>query len=72
MDEADAVHRSLHDPDVVDPGDAAVPVTVEYALTPLGLTLNEAVAALTYWAERNMPAILKARQAFDVRKARVA
>jgi len=46
-----------------------VPVTVEYALTPLGVTLNAAVAALTHWAEANMIAILIAQQAYDARIA---
>lgn len=44
-----------------------VPVTVEYALTPLGITLNEAVATLTHWAELNMSAISLAQQAYDER-----
>jgi DNA-binding HxlR family transcriptional regulator len=46
---------------------ASVPVTVEYALTPLGRRLTEAVAALAHWAESNMPAILKAQAAYDRR-----
>ncbi len=44
---------------------ATVPVTVEYALTPLGETLTQTVAALTHWAERNMDAVLAAQAAFD-------
>ncbi|MBX9841277.1 MAG: helix-turn-helix transcriptional regulator [Xanthobacteraceae bacterium] len=42
-----------------------VPVTVEYALTPLGRTLTKTVSALTHWAERNMEAVLSAQQAYD-------
>lgn len=42
-----------------------VPVTVEYAITPLGETLTSTVAALTRWAEDNMPAILAAQRRYD-------
>ena len=42
-----------------------VPVTVEYALTPLGRALGETAAALTHWAEHNMDAILAAQAAYD-------
>ena len=44
-----------------------VPVTVEYALTPLGRTLNDAVAAIAHWAERNMDDVLAAQAAYDAR-----
>lgn len=44
---------------------ATVPVTVEYALTPLGETLNETVAALARWAEHNMDSVLAAQAAYD-------
>lgn len=44
-----------------------VPVTVEYALTPLGRKLTEAVAAFAHWAEANMDAIRKAQMAYDQR-----
>ncbi|ANL72646.1 HxlR family transcriptional regulator protein [Rhizobium phaseoli] len=46
-----------------------VPVTVEYALTPLGRTLTETISALTHWAEQNMDAILAAQRAYDERDA---
>lgn len=46
-----------------------VPVTVEYALTPLGKTLNETVAALAHWAEHNMDAVLAAQVAYDAARA---
>lgn len=42
-----------------------VPVTVEYALTPLGLTLTETISALAHWAERNMDAVLAAQRTYD-------
>ncbi len=42
-----------------------VPVSVEYALTPLGRTLTETVAAFAHWAERNMGAVLAAQAAYD-------
>ena len=48
---------------------ATVPVTVEYALTPLGLTLTETVAALAHWAERNMDAVMEAQAAYDQRRS---
>lgn len=44
-----------------------VPVTVEYALTPLGGRLTEAVSAFAHWAEANMDAIHKAQAAYDRR-----
>ncbi len=44
-----------------------VPVTVEYAMTPLGRTLTETVAALAHWAERNMDEVLAAQAAYDAR-----
>ncbi len=44
---------------------ATVPVTVEYSLTPLGLTLTETVSALAHWAEHNMDAVLAAQRAYD-------
>ena len=50
------VSRSVH---------ATVPVTGEYALTPLGRTLTETVSALTHWAELNMDAVLAAQNAYD-------
>ena len=45
-----------------------VPVTVEYALTPLGENLSLAVAAFAHWAESNMDAIRKAQLAYDRRE----
>lgn len=42
-----------------------VPVTVEYALTPLGHTLTETVDALAHWAEHHMDSVVAAQQAYD-------
>lgn len=42
-----------------------VPVRVEYALTPLGNTLTDTVAAFAHWAESNMDAVLAAQAAYD-------
>lgn len=47
-----------------------VPVSVEYALTPLGRTLTETVAAFAHWAEHNMEAVLTAQAAYDAATAR--
>ncbi len=48
---------------------ATVPVTVEYALTPLGRTLSETVATLAHWAEVNMPTVLAAQRLYDAERA---
>lgn len=42
-----------------------VPVTVEYALTPIGETLKERVGPLLHWAEENMLAIRDAQVSYD-------
>ncbi len=42
-----------------------VPPKVEYALTPLGETLIEPLAAIGDWAERHMDEIVRARQRHD-------
>ncbi|CAH2602219.1 Helix-turn-helix transcriptional regulator [Rhodovastum atsumiense] len=44
-----------------------VPVTVEYALTPLGRTLAEAVSPLCAWAETHIQDVLRAQTAYDAR-----
>jgi len=41
------------------------PVTVEYALTPLGETLIAPMAAIHAWAEAHVPEMLAARRAYD-------
>jgi DNA-binding HxlR family transcriptional regulator len=45
-----------------------VPVTVTYALTPLGRSLSETLEAVRRWAEANIAAVLAARR----RRARAA
>lgn len=47
-----------------------VPVSVDYALTPLGRTLTETVAAFAHWAEHNMDAVLAAQTAYDAAMTR--
>ena len=42
-----------------------VPSHVEYALTPLGLTLIEVLESLCHWAQENMTAVEAARQQYD-------
>lgn len=47
-----------------------VPVTVEYALTPLGHTLADAVGALRGWAETHMGEVQRAQRTYDARASR--
>jgi hypothetical protein len=42
-----------------------VPVTVEYAVTPLGQTLSATVDSLRIWAETHMEQVLRAQQQYD-------
>lgn len=44
---------------------ATVPVTVEYALTPLGATLVDTVDALQRWASENIADVLAAQARYD-------
>jgi len=44
---------------------ATVPVTVEYAVTPLGTTLARAVTAVIDWANTHIEAVMKAQEAYD-------
>lgn len=44
---------------------ATVPVTVEYALTPLGETLVEVLAAVRDWAEAHAGQLVVAHERFD-------
>lgn len=46
---------------------ATVPVTVEYAATPLGRTLDEALSPVMDWAEANIDAVLAAQATHDAR-----
>lgn len=42
-----------------------VPVTVEYTITPLGLTLHQAVDTLRVWAEAHIGEVEVARARYD-------
>ena len=42
-----------------------VPVTVEYAITPLGRTLNQTLDAMRVWAIEHMDEVVAAQQAYD-------
>jgi DNA-binding HxlR family transcriptional regulator len=44
---------------------ATVPVTVEYSITPLGLTLATAVDHLRDWAEQHLKDVLTAQRRYD-------
>ncbi len=46
-----------------------IPPRVDYALTPLGVTLQEAVGALVGWAAGHLAEIHAAREAYDARQA---
>lgn len=46
---------------------ATVPVTVEYSITTLGLTLTDTVDALRVWAETHIDDLLVAQQRYDSR-----
>jgi DNA-binding HxlR family transcriptional regulator len=46
-----------------------VPVTVEYALTPLGRTLTKTISELERWANVHMDEVLKSQKRYDVRRA---
>lgn len=46
---------------------ATVPVTVEYAITPLGRTLAHSLDALIAWAEQNIESVQAAQRAFDAK-----
>ena len=44
---------------------ATSPVTVEYALTPLGATLADSLTTLIRWAEDNIETVQAAQRTFD-------
>ena len=48
---------------------ATVPVTVEYAITPLGQTLAATVDALRVWAETHMEEVTVSQQRYDANAA---
>lgn len=45
-----------------------IPPRVEYALTPLGMTLRDPLAAIREWAETNVNEIVRTRLAFDAER----
>ncbi len=47
---------------------ATVPVSVEYALTPLGATLARSLTPIIAWAETHIDAVVAARDAYDARQ----
>ena len=47
---------------------AQVPLKVEYALTPLGRTLCEPLAAIRLWAETHIGSITEAQAAYESRR----
>lgn len=49
-----------------------VPVTVSYAITPLGSELIEALQAMIDWAERRMADVTISQLAYDVRERELA
>jgi DNA-binding HxlR family transcriptional regulator len=51
---------------------AAVPTRVDYALTPLGATLRDAIGALVTWADAHLPAIEAAQASYDRRASEAA
>lgn len=48
-----------------------VPPRVEYALTPLGESVSEAMCSLWRWTGARYPEVLAAREQFDARSAPV-
>jgi DNA-binding HxlR family transcriptional regulator len=51
---------------------ATVPVTVEYSITPLGVTLANAVDPLRRWAEQNLREVFAAQRRYDANQKSVA
>lgn len=51
--------------------EASVPVSVTYAVTPLGSTLVAALQPMIDWAESQMPVVATAQAAFDRRQASI-
>ena len=46
-----------------------IPPRVDYALTPMGRTLLDAIGALVSWADSHLPEISAAQTAYDARHA---
>lgn len=51
---------------------ATVPPHVEYELTPLGVSLGDALGPLFQWIEGSYPAVVQARTTFAARQAEAA
>ncbi|WP_395394319.1 helix-turn-helix domain-containing protein [Novosphingobium sp. BL-8A] len=49
-----------------------VPVTVSYAISPLGRELLDALQAMIDWAERRMVVVAQAQQIYDARERELA
>ena len=49
-----------------------MPPHVEYELTPLGVSLGDALGPLFQWIEGSYPAVVQARTAFAARQAEAA
>jgi DNA-binding HxlR family transcriptional regulator len=47
-----------------------VPITVEYAITPLGKTLAITMDALRVWSANHINQVIRARTAFDMKPTR--
>jgi len=45
-----------------------IPPRVDYALTPMGLTLLDAIGALVSWADTHLPEISAAQAVYDARR----
>jgi DNA-binding HxlR family transcriptional regulator len=45
-----------------------IPPRVDYALTPMGRTLLDAIGALVSWADSHLPEISAAQAAYDARR----
>ncbi|MEO3928366.1 helix-turn-helix domain-containing protein [Micromonosporaceae bacterium B7E4] len=54
------VHRTVH---------PVVPPRVDYALTPLGVTLHHTIQSLVHWTESHLDEIAAARTSYDERTA---
>jgi DNA-binding HxlR family transcriptional regulator len=48
-----------------------IPPHVDYALTPRGESLGEAVCGIWLWAEKHGKQVLRSRQAYDTRPRRI-
>ena len=51
----------------LEPAGTREPPRVDYALTPMGLTLLDAIGQLVSWADSHLPEISAAQAAYDTR-----